>query len=192
MPLARRAVTLARTLALTAFATLALARLTPRAAQAENVIKRPGAHPDYRVELEPHATFGFWKSPFGKPKGEKGVGAEIGGGFRATIEVADPAFIPRLNNTVGITFGGDFTGCVAKGCGDAFRARLPVGLQWNFWITPEFSAFADLGFMLRIGGSGVYPDFFTMGGVRYLFADRIAFTARIGYPFVTAGISIFR
>src|SRR5689334_20903812 len=75
-------------------------------AAAQLVIKNPNDHPDYRVELEPHLHMTPWHwgyhgrhypgrySAFGYP--------EFGGGFYAAIELGDPAFIPKLNNTVGI------------------------------------------------------------------------------------------
>lgn len=167
--------------------------LAPTSAHAQSVIKNPNAHPDYRVELEPHGDLiffryggagyeGYSRAYFGNP--------EFGAGFRATIEVGDPAFIPKINNTVGITFGIDLTNC--RFCnGDDFRIWNPVGLQWNFWFTDKWSAFADLGFMLRNNGfyHHVYADFFGMLGGRYMFTDRVGLTMRIGYPFVSLGVS---
>jgi hypothetical protein len=169
-------------------------------AEAQVIIKRPNEHPDYVAELEPHATFGLWHRGYGY-RGRYGRGGysvspfsepELGAGFRATIKIVDPGFIPKLNNVVGITFGLNITNC--QFCyRDDWSLYTPVGLQWRFWITKEFSAFADLGFVLRTEGfyREVYPDFFAMLGGSYHFNDDVAFTFRIGIPWVTLGVSFF-
>lgn len=156
------------------------------------VIKNPNDHPDYRAELEPHGNLILWHRyynrryaryrDFGDPEG--------GAGFRATIEIADPAFIPKLNNTVGITFGIDATSC--RYCRDDVTIWLPVGLQWNFFLTDKWSVFADLGLAPRTDGfDSIYFDFMAMVGGRYHFNDTVALTMRIGYPFVSVGASFF-
>ena len=184
----------ARTTLASCLAAVLVVTVVAPEADAQTVIKSPNDHPDYRAELEPHAVFGLWHrryyghynhTPFRDP--------ELGVGFRATIEVADPAFIPKLNNTVGITFGLDISNCQFCRGREDFRLYTPIGLQWNFFITRKFSAFADLGFMLSTDGfyQHVYPDFFGMLGGRYHFNDDVAFTFRIGVPFVTVGVSFF-
>ena len=156
-------------------------------AEARPVIKNPNDHPDYRAELEPHATFIFWHARYHKyAKAYRGFGdPEFGAGFRASIELADPAFIPKINNTVAITFGVDITNFNCRGCRNDFYIWSPIGVQWNFFITDKFSAFADLGFMLR----GI--DFYGMVGGRGHFSDKVAFTFRLGVPFVNVGVSFF-
>lgn len=180
-------------------ASAALLSFTP-SAEAANLIKQPNAHPDYSVELEPHFTMGLFTpnwGPYGRGGGRyyrgRGYSPDFGGGFRASIPIVDPGFIPKLNNTVAITFGLDLTNC--RYCyNNAPQVFLPeVGLQWNFFFTEKFSAFGDVGFMLRNDGfyRDVYPDFFLMFGGRYHFNDKIALTGRIGYPFFTIGVSFF-
>lgn len=177
----------------TAIASASLLALVPEAAAS---IKNPNDHPDYRAELEPHATFiGYRAYRYGgAPRGSryKYFGdPEIGAGFRATIELGDPAFIPKINNTVGISFGVDFTNC--QYCRRDFWIWMPVTLQWNFFFNEHWSAFADIGAMLRGDGffNDVYPDPAFMLGGRYHFNDDIALTLRIGIPFVTFGVSFF-
>jgi hypothetical protein len=187
----------ARKILVTGF--LATASLLALASEAEArpTIKNPNDHPEYRAELEPHANFILWHgSHYGRGRYGKyrGFGdPEFGGGFRATIEIADPAFIPKINNTVGITFGIDFTNCRYCDRRQDFTVWNPVGLQWNFFFTDKFSAFADLGFMLRSGGFYNYvdADFFAMVGGRYHFNDKVALTFRLGQPFVSLGVSFF-
>jgi hypothetical protein len=66
-------------------------------------------------------------------------------------------------------------------------------VQWNFFFTDKFSAFAEGGLMLRSGGFYDYvdADFFIGIGGRYHFNDNVALTFRIGSPFVSLGVSFF-
>jgi len=101
---------------------------------AQSVIKRPGLHPDYVFEAEPHLALGLW--------GGRGndAGDGFGPGFRGTIELVDNGFISKINNTVGIGFGLDwlFYGehCHGGGnnrrCHDRDRLLFPVVVQSNF------------------------------------------------------------
>ena len=68
-----------------------------------------------------------------------------------------------------------------------------MGANWTFYLTREWSVFADLGFALRSNGfyENAYPDFFGMVGGRWHFSDKAALTVRLGYPFVSVGVSFF-
>lgn len=182
-----------KVLALTAAAsTLALAT----SAEARPVIKNPNDHPEYRAELEPHGTFIFWHGRYlNRSRGYRTFGnPEFGAGFRASIEIVDPGFIPKINDTVAITFGIDMTNNGCRSCSRYdYIVWNPVGIQWNFFITDKFSAFADIGFMLRSWGfyADVHPDLFVMLGGRWHFNDKVAFTFRLGVPFVNVGVSFF-
>src|SRR5690348_5524691 len=79
--------------------TAALA-LPGAAAADESIIKNPGDHPSYRFEAEPHGLIGFG-GPFRHGRGE------LGAGFRGTVIIVDNGFVKTINNSVGITFGGD-------------------------------------------------------------------------------------
>src|SRR5579859_3933733 len=72
---------------------------------ADNTIRQPGDHPHYLFEIEPHLDLAWFDYV-----GYAGLGydAGIGLGLRATVIVAQNGFIPTINNTVGIGFGGDF------------------------------------------------------------------------------------
>lgn len=159
-------------------------------ALAQLIIKQPENHPF--AELEPHANFGVVHRHYGSFKG-KGFGdPDVGAGFRATLLVADPGFIPKLNNSVGITFGLDLMSC-RYGCTDDFSIWSPVGLNWSFYLTKDWSVFADGGFLVRSDSfyRHAYGDFFGMVGGRYHFADKKALTIRLGYPFVSVGVSFY-
>jgi hypothetical protein len=188
---------------------------TSGTASADVVIKNPNDHPEYRAELEPHGVFILWRRRFGRYSRAGRFGndfgdPEFGGGFRATIEIGDPLFIPSINNTIGITFGADLASCY-----DGFFCDVqfffPVGLQWNFFITDKWSTMFEVGPMPRaFAGSGgtcfdgrgrafrcgsgdsFAFDFFVDIGGRYHFNDDVALTMKIGYPFTfSIGPSFF-
>lgn len=151
-----------------------------RAARAEeSIIKRPGDHPHYVFEAEPHALLGF-AGPF-KEKGH------LGAGFRGTIVIVQNGFIQSINNSVGITFGADLF--VGKE-----TLFIPVALQWNFWLGTHWSVFGEpgVGFALKkfeAKDDVVHP--ILMAGGRYHFSDRVSLTLRVGYPAVSLGVSFF-
>lgn len=176
----------------TALAAAVTALVAPAGEASAQTIKTPNGHPAYRAELEPHLTLamfnrGLWRYGSGRRGwGDPGVGA----GFRASIEIADPAFIKKLNNTVAITFGADLTTC--DWCyRDNAQLYLPVGLQWNFFFSKEWSAFGEAGLVGRSDFDGFRPDLMLAAGGRYFFDDTVALTARVGYPFFTFGVSFF-
>jgi hypothetical protein len=159
-------------------------------AHAETLIEQPGSHTDYRWELEPHLVFTPFRGGFFRDRW-RGYESQVGLGFRASVEVADPAFVKTINDTVGISFGVDFTNC--DWCRDDFAMVIPVVLQWNFWFTEEWSAFAEPGIAIRSAGffDVVDPDLALAIGGRYQFNDDIGLTLRIGYPYVSFGVSFF-
>ena len=65
-------------------------------ARAESIIKNPGDHPTYSVELEPHGLLGW---------GHLYRGNGLGLGARLTIPIVQNGFVPKINNSVGISFG---------------------------------------------------------------------------------------
>lgn len=166
------------------------------AAAVDWIIKNPSDHPDYRAELEPHGVIVPWGNTFGYGYiGARGRYHFHGGaGFRATIEIVDNV-IPRLNNTIGITFGVDFTNC-GYCYPDEYSFWFPIGAQWNFFLTKKWSVFAELGFVPHSNGffNSRYVDavfvepMFELGG-RYHFRDKITLTMRLGIPFVSVGVS---
>jgi hypothetical protein len=177
----------------------------PVAAAGESVIKNPGDHPDYSVEIEPHGVLG-WANLY------RNTGFGLGGRF--TIPIVKNGFVPSINNSVGISFGLDwvrYSGCYYRGnrfdggCGASFFL-FPVAMQWNFWLTTNWSVFAEPGLYIYHGvfddycGNGlpgcgyptrtsVEPAFYAGG--RFHFSEKVSLTMRIGYPTISVGVSFF-
>jgi hypothetical protein len=170
------------------------------------IINRPGYHPRYSFEAEPHLLVGFIDPP-GAAHGN-GVGV----GFRGTVQIVENGFVPKINNSVGIGFGVDWLhyglgGSYCKNydlqnrCSrwDDNRAVdtlwLPVVLQWNFWLSRNWSVFGEPGLALRYeGNSGgdhrMHPEFLHLYlGGRYHFTDTVTLTMRVGYPTFSVGVS---
>jgi hypothetical protein len=186
------------------FASLfAIASITAASAPARaqsDIIRQPGEHPNYAVEIEPHFDLAWL--PFA---GYAGIGTDagIGVGLRATIPIVKNGFIPTINNTWGIGFGGDiiYFGCGADGCPGFWTLYFPVVLQWNFYVAPRFSVFGEPGFSIDYAfygdcmianckaGNNFFPGFIFEVGGRYHINEHLALTARVGYPTITFGVS---
>jgi hypothetical protein len=133
----------------------------------------PGVHTSYIFEAEPHALL----EPFDP--------LLPGGGFRGTIELVDNGFIKSINNTVGIGFGADFT---------RDTIRIPVVMQWNFFLSNRWSVFGEPGAAIIVhdrrdrGRNGIDHFAFYAGG-RWHFAERMTLTMRLGKPAFSVGVS---
>lgn len=137
-----------------------LVLLAPDEARAESIIKNPGDHPDYSVELEPHLVLQY----AGRYWGGEGWGP----GIRVNIPIVENGFVSTINNNVAIGFGMD----IAFGDNDCgwwwHRNRFdwrrdprwsgvecsttdfwfPAVMQWNFWLTDVISVFGEPGFAI--------------------------------------------
>lgn len=176
-------------------------------AQADSIIKNPGDHPDYSVELEPHGLLG-WQRHW--------VGTGFGLGARASIPIVKNGFVKTINNNVAISFGLDwvrYSDCYYYwrgsnyGCGASYLLA-PVAMQWNFWLTEKWSVFGEPGLYIyhgfyddyycdprfigcRYPGDRTSVDFAFYAGGRFHFNDKVSLTMRIGYPTVSIGASFF-
>ncbi len=177
-----------------------------RARADTSVIKNPGDHPDYKVEVEPHVALG-WGHLY------RGNGFGVGG--RIGIPIVQNGFVKSINNSVAISFGLDwirYGGCYyfderdrfEYGCGASYFT-FPATMQWNFWLTTHWSVFFEPGLYVFHGlyddycegrgnrncryptRTGVDPALF-LGG-RFHFNETIALTMRIGYPTASVGVS---
>lgn len=137
------------------------------------VIAQPGQHTNYHFEAEPHAIL----EPFNP--------LLPGGGFRGTIELVDNGFVPTINNTVGLGFGADFT---------PDTIRIPVVMQWNFFLSNRWSVFGEPGAAIIVHDtrdrtrSGIDHFAFYAGG-RWHFSERATLTMRLGKPALSVGVS---
>ena len=199
-----------RCLTLAVTGILATAAVTTAAipARADDTIKRPGDHPHYHLEIEPHVALG-WGGFNGVYTNSLGLGV-IGG--RIGIPIVENGFVPSINNSVAISFGFDavyYTGCW-DGFGNcsAWYLEFPATLQWNFYVSQHWSVFGEPGFLVYHGffsdctvannrtvcgapngwsETGIYPAFFV--GARYHFTDTVALTMRVGWPTFSIGVS---
>jgi len=177
--------------------------LFPRAALGQ-MIKQPGNHPIYSVELEPHLAIQW-------DRGWHTRGSGAGPGFRASIPFVRNGPIPQINNNIGISFGVDwayFSGCDGQpNSADCHVSEFwfPVLAQWNFFFTPIVSAFGEVGGAMvsrrfaygegcpalndadcRYSNFDIFQPVFYAGG-RFLFAPTIGLVVRIGTPSLTIG-----
>ncbi|MCC6648116.1 MAG: hypothetical protein IT374_21420 [Polyangiaceae bacterium] len=171
--------------ALASVCSLALCLAASATARADgSVIGRPGAHPGYVLDLEPHLLLGT----------DDGVGGDNGywgPGVRGTLILVDNGFVKSINNSVGLGVGLDY---LDYKHGSAFY--VPVVMQWNFFLSSGWSVFGEpgIGFFLGDGGvrrrhdDRVLDPNLAIGG-RYLFSDKLALTMRIGWPAASVGVS---
>lgn len=197
---------LTRSLTVAAFLLLALS-LWQRPSRADTlIIQHPGDHPRYAFEAEPHLVLGFIEPP------GYASGSGFGLGFRGSIPILHNGFIPKLNNSVAIGFGMDFarygrgdfcrSGGPLQNCDNVVRQSgfnefyFPVVLQWNFFLSRNWSVFGEPGVALNYHGwdgpndVDINPFVVFIGG-RFHFSERITLTMRIGYPAFSVGVSFF-
>jgi hypothetical protein len=178
-------------------------------AHADDTIKRPGDHPHYHVEVEPHLSLG-WGGIDGFYGNDVGLGFVPG--IRIGIPIVENGFIPTINNSIAISFGFDalyYGGCW-NGLGNcsAWYLEFPATMQWNFYVAQHWSVFGEPGFFFYHGiysncyfngnrnvcggpsgyqETGIYPAFYV--GARYHFSDKVTLTMRVGYPTFSIGVS---
>src|ERR1700692_4192726 len=87
-------------------------------ARADDTIKRPGDHPNYSVEIEPHGLWG-WHHYYYAP------GDGLGLGVRFSIPIVENGFVPSINNSVAIGFGVDWLHYSGDACYYYYGPRNP-------------------------------------------------------------------
>ena len=141
-------------------------------------IRMPGDHPHYSFELEPEAIFAV----------EQPIDESFGVGVRGSIPVLFNGFIPKLNNSVAVTFGFDKVPLSQR-----HTYYVPVALQWNFFIARIFSVAGEPGVLLTFDDKvRVHPE--VWGLARLHFNDNVALVARMSVPETPAfsiGVSFF-
>lgn len=178
-------------------------------ASAETIIRRPGLHPQYSVELEPHLAFDWIDD-------RRWVGDGIGPGLHVAIPFMHQGPITTINNNMAIKFGLDLTFGGSCSWRELYRERydcdatslmLPVALQWNFYITDIITVFGEPGLAIRHswwdydyrvncpGGvchgdyRDTYAELYLAGGAKFMFGRTVGLTVRLGYPHATIGAS---
>jgi hypothetical protein len=169
-------------------------------AGADDTVKRPGDHPAYSFEVEPHLLLG-WDDVYASDG--YGVGA------RFSIPIVDNGFVPSINNSVAIGFGLDllhYDGCWFAGNCSANYIHIPVVMQWNFYVAQRWSVFGEPGLVIFHGfiddcpvtikncpvgprQTSIEPALY-LGG-RYYINDRLSLTMRVGFPSISIGLSFF-
>jgi hypothetical protein len=185
---------------------LSVASLVGRARADTLTIRNEGDHPRYSFEAEPHLLLGFLDPP------GAAHGTGVGLGFRGTVTVLKNGFIPSLNNSIGIGFGFDWVhyghgqnrcvvdpgfagGCIGYDDSQSLsNLWLPVVMQWNFWLSRQWSVFGEPGLGLRYQAEARghqwhldFPELY-LGG-RFHLADTVTITLRGGFPTFSAGVS---
>src|SRR5882757_9592984 len=188
--------------------------LGSRTLRADDTIRRPGDHPKYAVEIEPHLLWG-WTHYNYAPVDGFGVGA------RFSIPIVENGFVSSINNSVAISFGVDWLHYSGSNCyfylndprrpgpcyyvGNANYLFFPVTMQWNFFVASHFSVFGEPGLAIYHGffdyctnvppgvpcanPSQTSVDFAFYAGGRFYFNQDIALVLRIGYPTFSLGVS---
>lgn len=155
-------------------------------AEARSVIRSPGDHPDYVVDMEFHFVVGTQSS---RLNGRAGIGP----GFRLSVPLMQNGFIPSINNNVAISAGFDWLSYGSFDNTGISDFVVPVVLQWNFWLSDAWSVFAEGGLAaeFRTQDSNILvPDF--NGGGRFLFTEGMALVLRAGYPTATVGLAFLQ
>ena len=167
---------------------LAAASIVASAAQAQTIIKRPyrGRRP---FQLDLHGGFAY-------------VGKGLAVGARIGFPIVYNGFVKKINNAVYINIGADlyFIGDGRKDESHAVGIGVPITMHWEFYFTPQWSAFGEIGPNLFIhpevvrghGWKFSGPHWFhaTAGG-RFFIDRTLSLTLRIGSPYSSFGVTFF-
>jgi hypothetical protein len=178
--------------------------LSARAHADTMIIRNPGDHSRYAFEAEPHLLLGLINPP------GPGAGTGFGLGFRGTVKLVDNGFVPTINNSIGIGFGADWVHyggggqvCVTDNgpsrvttcanSGSVSELWFPVVMQWNFFLSRQWSVFGEPGLAFRYQSVPGFRDLSVdpqlyLGG-RWHFSDHMTLTMRLGYPTFSVGVS---
>lgn len=186
-------------------------------AMASAQIKQPGAHPQYPVELEPHLVV-QWNDY--APCNNTGFGPGIRATIPFLDNGPIPRINNNMGIGFGLDWAHSSTNarCAAYYhdnvyYGDGFSADIisvPIVAQWNFFLLPKISVFGEAGLVIQhysydngvYGGPNCNNGFcrgtgnttdvtgsFAAGG-RFMVSDSVGFLLRLGFPYLSAGVSI--
>lgn len=165
---------------------LAAVAIAPEAA-ARGVIREVGNHPDYSLDLEFHFGVSLLQGQF------PNSGTGFGPGARLTVPVMHNGFVQTINNSIAVGVGFDwihFGSFDTEAVDDFF---IPIVLQWNFWLTEQWSVFGEPGFapLLRTQDRSTVTGVIN-GGARWLISENFTVMFRAGYPISSIGISFMQ
>lgn len=144
---------------------------------------------DRPISLSVHAGFAWY-----------GSGVALGG--RVNIPIVDNGFIKSINNSVYISLGADIYNVSyryrdrdGRGGPDrwdrrGFAVGIPVALQWNFYFSPEWSAFGEAGINIYLDDVAPAPSYnwgIAAAGGRYHFSKSVSAQLRVGSPYTSIG-----
>lgn len=125
------------------------------------------------------------------------LGFGIGVGARYTLPIVNEGFIPALNDSVELEFGGDAS--MGGWAGYSYTTFTPAAeARWTFHITDQFSAYGKLGlgWTFAFANDSTFGSTYGVGwlywmagpGVLYKLNDSIALRAEISNYGLRAGV----
>lgn len=160
----------------------------PEVAHAQNLIKRPGAHNHYSVEVEPQFAISW--AGHAHRYDDVYYDSGFGPGIRFSIPFMHNGPITNLNNNIGINFGLNTFFYSSRYDYNPIVWSMPVAFQWNFYFTDIISVLGEVGFSTNLVTTRDYTDFYAdpifQGGGRFQFG-KVGIIVRVGYPMLTVG-----
>ena len=160
--------------------------------RAESIVKQPGNHPRYVLELEPHLLIGWanvdTNDPFPR-RFDLNNHAGFGPGLRISIPLVDNGFVKTINNNVALGLGFDW----AHYGTNSDVLWFPAVMQWNFFLTDVITVFGEPGIALRNAShrnSNWSIDGVLQLGAKFMFGRTVGLTLRAGYPYFSLGVSV--
>ncbi len=146
----------------------------------------PGANGRNKIQsvrFDVHGSVGWWWA--------------LGVGFRVEFPIVPDGFIDSLDDELALSFGGDIQflswdnrrNCNGYGCWGDWSFWPQAAAQWNFYLTPKWSVFAEAGVAVGVhecGSNDVCGSASPLIGVggRWHFAPpRVALFVRVNHPF---------
>jgi hypothetical protein len=116
-----------------------------------------------------------------------GWGAELGFGGRVDIPIVPRGLIDGVNDELALSPGAELY--FHDGRDNHLSIAPLVAAQWNFYVSPSWSLFPELGLALIFDQHGpnhddhVHLNLLFALGARYHFTGRNAFVLRVVWPF---------
>ena len=120
-------------------------------------------------------------------------------GVRYSIPIVHNGFVPTINNTVSVSFGGDFYWVKIDSDEYATALGFPVTLQWRFLFTSRWSAFGELGVNLFLAPDLIagedwrwHPGSWVIAAIggRLRLNRSWSLVGRLGNPYSSIGASL--